>query len=332
MSFNRKNLNHISPEEKNVLSKKMFIFKNTVFISNIPKEIFSKEILYQKKFLGQYGHINQLFLINNNKIENSLIVQFDTINQAALCIISLENFEMGEKKHLKANYYNTKFCHFFLNNKECKNSNCLLIHSLKINNYLYKEFQEGDYINSFQFALNILEVSLNSFKLISDKFIGEKFFEKKGKFPKMTMKKLKREELIKNLSDQNEKNNQKSIIKNFSLNDIKIYENYLKTLDDINKKKYLNDMRSISNKRLIDKQLNKSRFFVEEKKENENYKVNIPESVFQSIDKIIEIYMKNKINNNNSKNIIINDVNIDNFNINWSELMSNILYGINHKN
>ena len=332
MSFNRKNLNHISPEEKNVLSKKMFIFKNTVFISNIPKEIFSKEILYQKKFLGQYGHINQLFLINNNKIENSLIVQFDTINQAALCIISLENFEMGEKKHLKANYYNTKFCHFFLNYQECKNSNCLFIHSLKINNYLYKEFQEGDYINSFQFALNILEVSLNSFKLISDKFIGEKFFEKKGKFPKMTMKKLKREELIKNLSDQNEKNNQKSIIKNFSLNDIKIYENYLKTLDDINKKKYLNDMRSISNKRLIDKQLNKSRFFVEEKKENENYKVNIPESVFQSIDKIIEIYMKNKINNNNSKNIIINDVNIDNFNINWSELMSNILYGINHKN
>ena len=332
MSFNRKNLNHISPEEKNVLSKKMFIFKNTVFISNIPKEIFSKEILYQKKFLGQYGHINQLFLINNNKIENSLIVQFDTINQAALCIISLENFEMGEKKHLKANYYNTKFCHFFLNNKECKNSNCLFIHSLKINNYLYKEFQEGDYINSFQFALNILEVSLNSFKLISDKFIGEKFFEKKGKFPKMTMKKLKKEELIKNLSDQNEKNNQKSIIKNFSLNDIKIYENYLKTLDDINKKKYLNDMRSISNKRLIDKQLNKSRFFVEEKKENENYKVNIPESVFQSIDKIIEIYMKDKINNNNSKNIIINDVNIDNFNINWSELMSNILYGINHKN
>ena len=239
MSFNRKNLNHISPEEKNVLSKKMFIFKNTVFISNIPKEIFSKEILYQKKFLGQYGHINQLFLINNNKIENSLIVQFDTINQAALCIISLENFEMGEKKHLKANYYNTKFCHFFLNNKECKNSNCLFIHSLKINNYLYKEFQEGDYINSFQFALNILEVSLNSFKLISDKFIGEKFFEKKGKFPKMTMKKLKREELIKNLSDQNEKNNQKSIIKNFSLNDIKIYENYLKTLDNINKKNIL---------------------------------------------------------------------------------------------
>ena len=32
------------------------------------------------------------------------------------------------------------------------------------------------------------------------------------------------------------------------------------------------------------------------------------------------------------QNIIINDVNIDNFNINWSELMLNILYGINHKN
>ena len=84
----------MSQDEKIILLNKYFILKNTVFISNIPKEIFTKEILYQKKFLGQYGHINQMFLINNNKIENSVIVQFDTVNQAALSIIALNNFDV----------------------------------------------------------------------------------------------------------------------------------------------------------------------------------------------------------------------------------------------
>ncbi len=321
MSFNRKLLNHISPEEKNVLSKKMFIFKNTVFISNIPKEIFSKEILYQKKFLGQYGHINQLFLINNNKIENSLIVQFDTINQAALCIISLENFEMGEKKHLKANYYNTKFCHFFLNNKECKNSNCLFIHSLKINNYLYKEFQEGDYINSFQFALNILDVSLTSFRLLSERIIGEKYFEKKNKFPKITVKKLKNEENFRKISlnfffNSNTFSNNILLKKNKS----KSFKNSMKKLDNINKER---KKRSVSHINLfkniiLNKRTEKSRFLFVKKIENKEDKVNVPDFVINTIDKLLKLYLNEKTSEN--KNLIQNVNNI-NFNANWSDLL-----------
>ena len=200
MSICKKTTTLISNEEKNQLSNKFFIVKNIIFLSKIPREIFSKEILIQKKFLGQYGHINQLYLINNNKHENSVIAQFDTVNQAALSIIALNNFEINKNQKLKISYYYSRYCHSFLNNKECKNVNCLFIHSTKINDYLYKEIQVNEYINSFLFALNILDVSLTSFQLLSERIIGEKYFEKTNKFPKMTVKKLKNEENFRKIS------------------------------------------------------------------------------------------------------------------------------------
>ena len=265
MSFYHKNINHISTDEKKNLSNKYFLLKNTVFISNIPKEIFSKETLYEKKFLAQYGHINRLLLINNNKIENSLIVQFDTINQAALCIISLDNLEIKEKEKIKSNYYNTKYCNSFLNNKECKNPICLFIHSTKLNNYLYKEINPGEYINSFKYALLILDVPLSSFNLIYEKLIGEKYFEKKGKFPKITLKKLKKIECNNNLSYNHliKEENQKSNDVNLPINNIKIYESYLKNLYNISNNKYQNNNRnniSFSNYKLNYKQFKHSRF------------------------------------------------------------------------
>ena len=323
MSFYHKNINHISIDEKKNLSNKYFLLKNTVFISNIPKEIFSKETLYEKKFLAQYGHINRLLLINNNKIENSLIVQFDTINQAALCIISLDNLEIKEKEKIKSNYYNTKYCNSFLNNKECKNPICLFIHSTKLNNYLYKEINPGEYINSFKYALLILDVPLSSFNLIYEKLIGEKYFEKKGKFPKITLKKLKKIECNNNLSYNHliKEENQKSNDVNLPINNIKIYESYLKNLYNLSNNKYQNNNRnniSFSNYKLNYKQFKHSRFVSKNINENDKDKVYIPDSVKEIINKIIEIYMNNKIRNNVQKNIYIN--NID-FNKNLSELI-----------
>ena len=54
-------LSFISLEQKVELSNHIYISKNTVSISNIPDELYSKNLLYQKKYLGQYGHINQIF-------------------------------------------------------------------------------------------------------------------------------------------------------------------------------------------------------------------------------------------------------------------------------
>ena len=321
MSICKKTTNLISNEEKNQLSNKFFIVKNIIFLSRIPREIFSKEILIQKKFLGQYGHINQLYLINNNKHENSVIAQFDTVNQAALSIIALNNFEINKNQKLKISYYYSRYCHSFLNNKECKNVNCLFIHSTKINDYLYKEIQVNEYINSFLFALNILDVSLTSFQLLSERIIGEKYFEKTNKFPKMTVKKLKNEENFRKIS-LNFFFNSNTLLNNILLkkNKSKSFKNSMKKVDNINKER---KKRSVSHINLfkniiLNKRTEKSRFLFVKKIENKEDKVNVPDFVINTIDKLLKLYLNEKTSEN--KNLIQNVNNI-NFNANWSDLL-----------
>ena len=324
MSVFKKQSNLMSQDEKIILLNKYFILKNTVFISNIPKEFFTKEILYQKKFLGQYGHINQIFLINNNKKENSVIAQFDTVNQAALSIIALNNFEINKNIKIKISYYNTRYCHYFLNNKECQNPNCLFIHTSKINDYLYKEINMNEYFNSFQFALNILNVSLDSFKIIYEKIIGEKYFEKYEKFPKMTIKKLKNEENSNNLNrnninKQNLKINQKN--KNVKKNKSRSFENSLKNLENLSNKKNF-QIRAMSNNiknsinNLTENRTKNSRFLFVKNNENREDKVNVPDFVINIIDKYLKLYIIDKKYNYD----LIKTVNT-NFNANWSDLL-----------
>lgn len=321
MSICKKTTNLISNEEKNQLSNKFFIVKNIIFLSRIPRGIFSKEILIQKKFLGQYGHINQLYLINNNKHENSVIAQFDTVNQAALSIIALNNFEINKNQKLKISYYYSRYCHSFLNNKECKNLNCLFIHSIKINDYLYKEIQVNEYINSFLFALNILDVSLTSFQLLSERIIGEKYFENKNKFPKITVKKLKNEENFRKISlnfffNSNTFSNNILLKKNQS----KSFKNSMKKLDNINKER---KKRSVSHINLfkniiLNKRTEKSRFLFVKKIENKEDKVNVPDFVINTIAKLLNLYLNDKTSENNN---LIQNVNNINFNANWSDLL-----------
>jgi hypothetical protein len=321
MSICKKTTNLISNEEKNQLSNKFFIVKNIIFLSRIPRGIFSKEILIQKKFLGQYGHINQLYLINNNKHENSVIAQFDTVNQAALSIIALNNFEINKNQKLKISYYYSRYCHSFLNNKECKNLNCLFIHSIKINDYLYKEIQVNEYINSFLFALNILDVSLTSFQLLSERIIGEKYFENKNKFPKITVKKLKNEENFRKISlnfffNSNTFSNNILLKKNQS----KSFKNSMKKLDNINKER---KKRSVSHINLfkniiLNKRTEKSRFLFVKKIENKEDKVNVPDFVINIIAKLLNLYLNDKTSENNN---LIQNVNNINFNANWSDLL-----------
>ena len=311
--MSKKQSNQITQEEKMILSNKFYLIKNIVFISNIPKEFFTKEILFQKKFLGQYGHINQIYLINNNKIENSLIVHFDTVNQAALAIIALNNFEINEKK-IKISYYNTRYCHFFLNNKECPNPNCFYIHTNKINDYIYKEIKVNEYINSFMFALKILNISYNCFQLIYEKIIGEQYFEKYKKFPKITVKKLKNEEykfekiLKENIKSKKKvksksKSNENSLINYQNLSN----ENYSQnnSLNDIKVSEIRENSRS-----------EKSRFQFVRNKENQTDKVNVPDFILNTVDKILKLYIEK-----NNKDKILKNVNIINFNANWSDLV-----------
>ena len=69
--------NDTSSQKKDILLNKYFISKNIIIISNIPNELYSKDVLYQKKYLGQYGHIIQILFDKNN--QNNKVLLFNLI-------------------------------------------------------------------------------------------------------------------------------------------------------------------------------------------------------------------------------------------------------------
>ena len=152
----------------------------------------NKDKLYKKQFLGQYGRINSIiFKISKTNKTKKTIVKFDTINQAALSIISLNNFNIGKNK-IEVKFNIKKYCNYFLNNKKCFNSNCLFIHEkIENNNYVFCKIKNNEIIDSHKFALEILNVTKKQFDEVHNKLIGDNYFQINKKFPKMTIKKLK---------------------------------------------------------------------------------------------------------------------------------------------
>ena len=317
MSFTKKKIITISIEKHIELSEKEYLSKNTILLQNIPKDIYSREILYQKKFLGQYGHINKIFLFQKNKKEkeeNNAIIQFDTVNQAALTVISLHNFNIGNNERLKISYLITKYCSYFLQNKTCLDYNCFCIHSLKISDYLLKEIHCNEHINYYEFALSILNVTESSFNLIFENLIGDNFYEKQKKFPKMTMKKLKSDIFKKRFNEEckinkndNPKSNtflKKQCIK-INKDSVKKLKNFIKIHNNYN----LRFSKTLYNK------TEHSRFQFVNKEENINDKVIVPEFVIELIKYLL--FSKNILKYNNIALFNARFFNFNKFHLNW---------------
>ena len=320
--------NSLIPEQSYYLSKKIYLSKNTIILSNIPENLFSKDILYQKKFLGQYGHINKMVLSKNTQNEKKIIAQFDTVNQAALAILSLHNFKIENIK-LKVNYFIIKYCLYYLNNKECSNPNCVFLHEKKINNYLLLELKNNKIIDCFKFALDILNLTKKTFDIIYLKLIGDDYYEIQKKFPKLSMKKLKNEDFIKSLyhhyekeQNINKKNKKKNNIKNNISNRNSFdslesnTENLLSSSDESIEK--INDSIQKYQYENIFKRKNNSRFdFVN--KNNDKLNCNIPDFVLDFLDKYFTLHYININNfqNNDKEKSIIKD-----FNFNWCKLIN----------
>ena len=338
MSLHYKQIHQLSLPQSYILSKHTYISKKIVLITNIPNYLFKKDILYQKKFLGKYGRIRQMILMINQNNENNAITQFDTINQAALAILSLHNFKIDNDKKIKAIYFTTKYCYYYLNNTECPNSNCLFLHENNVNNYLLLELKNNKYIDSIKFALGVLNISKKVFEAIYFKLIGENYYELQKKFPKMTMKKIKNEDFIKSLypiiKENNinkrknkrkfsNKKNDKIILKKKS---IKSNDSNIENLTSTSEESKSIDMDkinvSIINKNLI--KLNrktKSRFdFVKNINDiyiEQNLRVLVPNNILDFLDKnIVWLLINKKIINDDNENDICNMKNYINFNCN----------------
>ena len=334
MSIHYKKFLQLSLPQSFILSKHTYISKKIVLVTNIPNYLFSKEILYQKKYLGQYGHIRQMILLINKNNENNVITQFDTNNQAALAILSLHNFNIDNYK-LNSFYYITKFCNNILNNLKCQDSNCLFLHNMNNNDLSLFELKNKNNFDSFKFALEILHVEKSFFDSIYNKLIGDNYYELHKKFPKLTMKKLKNKDLIKSFNENKNNNNNKDntkkekIISDINTKDIDLFnEKNTKNLIDDNQKSTSDNSNSDSEKKISNNELNCffkkrkfSRFDFVNYKKHYNLSVVIPDYFLDFIDKIITLfYIDNKKGNNNHKKWnCIND-----FNCNWSEIINKI--------
>ena len=309
MNFEKiQKLKNTSPQEKDELLNRYFISKNIILISNLPEELYSKELLYQKKYLGQYGHIIQILFDKNNKNNKSIIVQFDTNNQSALAVLFLDNLLIKNNQRLKVSYFITKYCYNFINNEVCYNSTCLFIHDYNINEYLYSEINHFGFINNVKFASNVLNIPLKIILSIKSELFGENYYLQNQKFPKITMKKLKNKDFIKNISSKE---------KNYKKNEFKSYKNSSED-DSINTNNTSNNWNYSLIYKL--KRKNQSRFNFIKNDINKNESVFIPEFVLDFLDKSIFNYNNNDLLNNDY------NINIDNFNCKWSI----ILFGKNN--
>jgi hypothetical protein len=318
MSFFNKSIQSISIDQKFVLSKHTYLSKKIVYISNIPNSLFTKDILYQKKYFGQYGHIKQMILNINKKKLNCAIVHFDTINQASLSVLSLHNFQI-DNNILQINYFITKYCHNFLKNKICNEHNCMFLHEIKINDYSFVELKNKKNIDSYKFALEVLHIEKEIFENIYRKLIGENYYQKHKKFPKMTMKKLKNIDYINNLLKKDEKidNSNLNYLDDYQYNNNKSSQNSI----DQNQKSTTDnssDFEKTTNEtNYIFKNKEKSRFNFVNLEKKDNLSVFVPEKVLDFIDKTINLYLDKKNNFNDKKN----NININDYNFKWFELI-----------
>ena len=311
MLTNKNLLPPLSLDQKIDLSNHKYLIKNIIYISNLTNDLYNKDILYQKKFFGQYGHIGQIFFDKNNQKQNSVIIKFDTVNQAALAILSLNNFKLNKDHYINIKYYITKYCNSFLNNKECLNQNCLLLHNTIINDYHFYKIENLNEFNSFQFALTLLNIPNEVFKIFKLGFIGENYYQKNNKFPKLTIKKLKNQEYIKKIYPialQEYKNKEKN--KYDSNENSKLSSEDDSTTNDSSKNKNYYSFLKKTRK-------NKSRFDFVNNNKNNNFSVVIPEFVLDFLDKSILSNLNSLIKNDNEVYSKIN------YNDSWI----NILFG-----
>ena len=351
----------MTQEELNEYSSYSYLCKNTIFITKISSNLLNKDILFQKRYLGQYGHINSINFVRNQKNNGkNIVVKFDTVNQAALCILSLQNFEVDENIKLEVRYFTTKYCYFYLLGKECQNNNCLFLHEKKINDNIYINIKPGEIIDSQKLALNNLKINKRTFENVYNNIVIPNFYKIHKKFPKLTIKKLKgyileNKNNFKNKdNNKNHNNNKKNFFNNdnnsnnnnnnsnYSINNSNSNNSINNSNDnynDNNNNEISNINTVINNKNnnfFVNNLINKislsfifkrrfqhSRFDFVEQNVNNNYKIEIPEQIFEFISNYLILFCFNNVNNFINNNNAHKNYKYE-FNINWNEFKNKI--------
>lgn len=84
----------------------------------------------EEGYFGQYGKINEIFIMKDKKSSQNLYNAYITYNSkraAAVAILSANNQNIGSNK-IRVTYGMTRYCCFFLRKEKCLNKKCTFIH------------------------------------------------------------------------------------------------------------------------------------------------------------------------------------------------------------
>ena len=143
------------------LSKQRIIQKNLVHFQGFPDSLYDKQLLLSPEYFGQYGNIIKIVLVSKEdkivkKKTNSAYLTFETKEQAAYCILSVDSIII-ENYLVRAFFGTTKYCTHFLNNYHCFNEEkCMFLHHIAEASDIINENTKFGYNDHIKLAKKII--------------------------------------------------------------------------------------------------------------------------------------------------------------------------------
>ena len=143
------------------LSKQRIIQKNLVHFQGFPDSLYNEVLLLSPEYLGQYGNIRKIVLVSkedkaSQKKVNSAYITFETNEQAAYCILSLDSIKINGQL-VRAFFGTTKYCYHFLSNYQCFNKEkCMFLHHMAEPSDIIDENTKFGYNEHINLAKNIV--------------------------------------------------------------------------------------------------------------------------------------------------------------------------------
>ncbi len=149
--------------EKSILalSKQRIIQKNLVHFQGFPDSLYDQQLLLSPEYFGQYGNIIKIDLVSKEdkilkKKTNSAYLTYETKEQAAYCILSVDSIKIGNCM-VRAFFGTTKYCTHFLNNYHCFNEEkCMFLHHIAEASDIIDENTKFGYNDHIKLAKKII--------------------------------------------------------------------------------------------------------------------------------------------------------------------------------
>lgn len=107
-----------------------------VYVVGLPCRMAESSVLKDKQHFGQYGNIIKV-VVNRKKSDSSgrgdsavAYITFERPSQAAAAIAAVDNVVI-DGRQLRASYGTTKYCHQFLQGRQCNSADCLYLHEVQ---------------------------------------------------------------------------------------------------------------------------------------------------------------------------------------------------------